>query len=53
MIPQDSKIYRTITSVYGVTPKKIIKQTRWLKFNRFLYIYNYDKNNKINRVWTC
>jgi RecG-like helicase len=28
MIPQDSKIYRTITSVYGVTPKKIIKQTR-------------------------
>jgi hypothetical protein len=27
MIPQDSKIYKTITSVYGVTPKKIIKQT--------------------------
>ena len=26
MIPQDSKIYKTITSVYGVTPKKIIKQ---------------------------
>jgi hypothetical protein len=28
MIPQDSKIYRTITSVYGITPKKIIKQTK-------------------------
>ena len=26
MIPQDSKIYRTITSVAGITPKKIIKQ---------------------------
>jgi hypothetical protein len=29
MIPKNSKIYKTITSVYGVTPKKIIKQKTW------------------------